>query len=301
MAVSVIPLLLLLVFPLLVITALLAVGWHAVRSAPDLTAAAAAARRHGLVTHLAAWTVGVGGALVLFVAGVVTDRFTPALAPVCFGLLYVATCGVGELTWPSPVGPVRRATLTPRATAAPTWLSWATAGWALGLLGAFVALAVATDGGYAFLRSTPTRGTAVGPFPGWEVGVPLLVGAALLLAVTAVTLRAVAARPAVTGEPDFDRWSRRTSAHRALRGAQLALGLIVAEVLATVAAVLRRAEVDPAATALMATAVVVGIAAVVMAAIPATRPRAPIGPAPPARPRGGERDPAPTVASGSAS
>jgi divalent metal cation (Fe/Co/Zn/Cd) transporter len=110
-----------------------------------------AARRHAGSIDALAW-VGLVAALVIL------QVFTPSLTnglgtgvligltPTLAGATFLAVQSVGELTWPRPSGPVRRAPLTPRTvrTLAPVGLRRLTWVWAGGLA---TTTAVATRSG----------------------------------------------------------------------------------------------------------------------------------------------------------
>jgi hypothetical protein len=162
-----------------------------------------AARRHAGSIDALAW-VGLVAALVIL------QVFTPSLTnglgtgvligltPTLAGATFLAVQSVGELTWPRPSGPVRRAPLTPRTvrTLAPVGLRRLTWVWAGGLATTLVACGLASGNGRDIERVWDAASSgAAGPFPGWFYGGPLLVATAVVVAATEVVLLLVARRP----------------------------------------------------------------------------------------------------------
>jgi hypothetical protein len=201
------------------------------RVPPSAEATVATARRHASWTALAAVVLAAAAALAVGV----TSPFTgdgPAslgtaalLVPVTFGVVHTAVLVLGELTWPRPQGPLRRARLVRRGLldAAPRWLVRLAGGTVVGAvatlgLGAVLA---GDDGRSVSLRSTDGLLTgAASPFPGWAYGGPATLGLLLLTALTLAALRVVATRAAVvTADERAESALRRASAHRVLRGA----------------------------------------------------------------------------------
>lgn len=149
----------------------------------------------------------------------------PGLACVVFCLLRM----LGELTWPRPSGTVRTAPLRRR-----TVLD--IGGWRLAALlatlGAGVGVVVAygrggnSDGrSLTVLDPGPGEREVMYGYPGWDYGMPMLVGLGLGLLVTLAALALVLRRAPLAGLPGTaDDAVRRTSADRILGGAQLWLG-----------------------------------------------------------------------------
>ncbi len=228
-----------------VLTAVVVAVVYAVARRPDPapSEAAAAARRHGLAVNVTAWSLALGlGPLAMTPVMVLLARtgtvdgptgnavLTGAL-PAGVGLVFLGVHALGERTWPRPTGMVRRATLVPRGDVAPAWLRRITWAWAAGLAVTLVATGLTAVDGRLFRIATDAGLTerTTGPYPGWDFGVPMLLAALVVLAAAEGTLRLVARRPAVVdADPADDAASRRLSAHRVLRGAQLVLGLMLA-------------------------------------------------------------------------
>lgn len=289
-----------LVLALLVVVVVVAVTRE---SRPAPSGAADAARRHAAVVSVLAW-LGLATAMVITFsvtsAGPVrlTQGVAFGLVPAVGGIAFVGIHALGELTWPRPSGTVRRAALMRRTIAdvAPPVPRWALLTWTVGLVVTLVVSGLVSDNGRRITRSvSAAAGSAsAGPFPGWYYGVPLLAGAAVVLAATAAVLRLVARRPAVVdAEPEWDLGLRRLSAHRVLRGAQLVLALTLAGVLAIAGAAVRSvgsggvvdgvshdsAAHAPVGTLLAALAAVVLVAGVVVALVPGAPVARPGGPA----------------------
>ncbi|WP_138759983.1 hypothetical protein [Modestobacter altitudinis] len=201
------------------------------RVPPSAEATVAAARQHASWTALTAVVVAAAAAL----AAGATSPFTgdgPAslgiaalLVPVTFGVVHTAVLALGELTWPRPQGPLRRARLVRRGLldAAPRWLVRLAGGTVVGAAVTLVLGAVLAedDGRSVSLRSADgmLTGTA-SPFPGWTYGGPAALGLLALTALTIGALRVVATRAAVvTTDERAESALRRASAHRVLRGA----------------------------------------------------------------------------------
>lgn len=251
---------------------------------PAPSEAAAASRRHGVATHVAAWVVpllvGPVGLLLATRAlplvgvwdGPAHNAFLAALHPAVLGLLYLAVHAVGELTWPRPTGMVRRAALEPRGPrdVVPRVMHRVTWGWFGALVLALVVFgATATDGRKITATGLATSATA-GPYPGWFYGVPLLVAATVLVVACEGVLRLVARRPAVVdADPTYDAASRRLSAHRALRGVELLLAGILGAVLVLAGSALRGVGHQPLGPVVMGLGVGVCLAGVVLAMLPA--------------------------------
>lgn len=283
------PALFLILIPLLAIALLAAVVISVVyvavkRPAPAPSEAAAAAHRHGAAVNVTAWLLAIGlGLLVLTPVGFAGLRlgapdsatWTAVLAgayPAGIGLAFLGAHALGERSWPRPTGTLRRATLVPRGEVAPRWLRRVTWTWAVTLVVTLVATGVtATDG--RWIRIAPeasfTESTA-GPYPGWDFGVPLLLAALLVLAATEGTLLLVARRPAVVdADPDYDAASRRLSAHRVLRGAQLVLGGTLAVVLVVTGGAIVNAQYMGVGAPLVALGYILAVAVLVITLVPA--------------------------------
>lgn len=287
--------------PVLLGIAVLAVALVALGRRPDPapSEAAEAARRHARAVNVTAWVVavlglaavaGAGGSAVRALgAGPSAPGVVAALAPAIAALLFLAVHAVGERTWPRPTGRVRRATLVRREPSVTlTWLRWATGAWAVLLVVTLVGFGVSATGGRR-LRTVSPDGLVqeAGPYPGWFYGGPVLAAVALVLLATWAVLRLIARRPAVLdADPEHDAASRRLSAHRVLRGVQLALAVTLAGVSWFAGIVL--AHVDrPLGLGLVGLALVVGVLGLVLAAVPAPVPvvsGAPV-PAPATAPR----------------
>ena len=227
------------------------------RTAFPSSALVAAGRHAGGIDALA-W-VGLVAALVVIqvstpslTSGLGTGvliGLTPALA----GATFLAVQAFGELTWPRPSGPVRRAPLTPRTvrTIAPVGLRRLTWVWAGGLALVLVACGMASGTGRDIERVWDASSSgAAGPFPGWFYGGPLLAATAIVVAATEIVLRLVARRPAVVDTAPADDLALRTlSSLRVLRGTQLVLAWTLAGVLLVAGSALRNVgtiEVDGA-------------------------------------------------------
>lgn len=252
----------------------------------DPSQAAAAARRHGLVVAWVAWVTATAVAFVAAAAGMTVLRghgrpggLVLALLPMTAALAYVAVHVAGEHSWPRPTGTVRRAVLAPRRQPVARLLTGACMLWA-GLLAALLVGTglTADEGGRAITVVRGAASNTAGPYPGWYYGVPLLLGAAALVAAGSYALRVVAHRPAVVdADPAYDDASRRLSAHRVLRGVQLGLGLTLVGVQWWTAAACINVELQTIGPVLAWATPVVLVATLVACVLPG--PRLP-GPAP---------------------
>jgi len=217
-----------------------AVALRPVRTAGPVTPSEAwsGAQNHARLTSAVAWAVLLSMALVValavgpFIHGQALGALigaTPALA----GLAFLVVTLVGELTWPRPVGAVRRAPLVRRRTRdiTPRALAWLTTTWlvALVLLLVVCAVAAGSDGrSLSYARSAVEVSTA-SPFPGWYYGRVILPPVILLAAGCLGVLVLVARRAAVADTaPEDDLQLRRTSARRILAGVQLVLAWTLA-------------------------------------------------------------------------
>ena len=258
---------------------------------PTGTGAAQRARRHLDRATAAAWlvfavTTGLSWQLVRTsgsAAGLVA-----ALAPATVGALFLLVHLVGEITWPRPDGPVRRATLRPRR--AREVLSTGLATWS-GVLAALLVVTLLTTGltadadGRAVSRAWSDGSASAGPYPGWRYGLPLLVATAVVVTLTVLVLRLVVRRAAVEDADEQDDLAlRRSSASRVLAGAQLVLGLTAAGVLLVTGLAVRSIGAAPSGgddptggsvtalgTALALAAVATGLASAVVAVVALAR------------------------------
>ena len=281
--------------PLLVGILVLAIVLLALGRRPDPAPSQAAevARQHALVVNIAAWVVaglglvtvaGAGGlALRAVGAGSLAPGVLAGLAPSIAALLFLSVHAAGERTWPRPTGTVRRASLVrrePSATA--SWLRWATGAWAVALVVALACFAATANGGRSVRAALPDGSVnQAGPYPGWFYGGPLLVGVALVLVATWGVLGLIARRPAVLdADPEHDAASRRLSAHRVLRGVQLALAVTLAGVTGLAGIALANVGHRMLGGSLVAVGILVGVLGLVLAAVPAPVPVPPAVPIP---------------------
>jgi hypothetical protein len=148
-----------------------------------------------------------------------------AVLPASAGALFIVAHAIGDLTWPGPQGRQREADLEVRTVRdiAPTGL----ARWTF-TIGTLLVVATVLFGLIASGPRTLSRvledGQAftLATFPGWWFGVPVLISTIVVAFACAATLRVIVARPAVAGmSSGWDRWLRRRSARRVLRGSQL--------------------------------------------------------------------------------
>lgn len=234
-----------LAFPALV--TLVVVAWTVANRRPDPapSEAARAAESHAAGVQAIAWVVGLLVAVTIAMTAATLARaiglpplsvgVVIALLPAAAGLSFLAVHAVGERTWPRPEGPARRASLVPRrlADVAPRGLRVLTWGWAT-LLTVALVVGGATAGpdGRSFVHGTADQWWQTSPYPGWFYGAWMLPAGILVLAAAEAVLRLVAGRPAIVdAAPEYDAASRRLSAHRVLRGTQLALASSLAGVL----------------------------------------------------------------------
>lgn len=166
-----------------------------------------------------------------------------ALGPSLAGLVYLVIFIVAEATWRRPTGDARAANLIrrPLFVQAQPWAERALLAWSIllaGCVGAFGVIAAPGGRQLAYVSMDCTvDGVAVacegmnGPFPGWPYGVPILLGAAAVLAACFTALYLIARRPAIRGVTASDDEAMRVvSATRVVRGAQLSLGTTLAGV-----------------------------------------------------------------------
>jgi len=229
-----------------------------------------AARRHATTVSVAAVTAALlVGAVVAQAAatsvGGLAEGVLVGLSPAVVGLTFLGAHAVGERTWPRQRTSVRAATLRPRTVAdvAPRGLRRLT--WSLGTLVVLLAVVgalTAGDDGRSVTRVLGDSTSTASPYPGAFYGAWLALAAMLVVAGTEGVLRLVARRPAVAQVDEaWDVGLRRTSAHRVLRGAQLALGLTAAGMLGTGANAAARVGY-PGAVVLVAVAVALALAAI---------------------------------------
>lgn len=273
------------------VAAVVAAVVHAAGRRPDPapSEAAEAARRHGVAVNVLAWVAAVAlGPVVLTpfvvllartgtVDGPTGNAVLAGLLPAGVGLVFLGVHALGERTWPRPTGTLRRATLVPRGDVAPPWLRRVTWAWGAALAVVLIATGLTAVEGRRF-RVSADAGLSeltVGPYPGWDFGVPLLLAAVVLVACAEGTLRLVARRPAVVdADPAYDAASRRLSAHRVLRGAQLVLGWMLAGVLVVAGGALVNAQYMSIGGPLVAVGYVLAVAVLCLALVPA-RPAVP--------------------------
>ncbi len=197
-----------------------------------------AAERHARRVTVVAW------ALLVPVPVLVTKVVTPLLhgtatgaylgaVPAVAGGTFVLAHLAGELTWPRPDGPVRRAPLVHRSArdVLPRALTVVTATWSL-LLGALLVTAALTGGADGrSLTAAHADGTTstASPFPGWYYGRVIATATAVVLLLCVAVLALVVRRAAVADtDPSDDRALRRTSARRVLAGVQLVVAWTLA-------------------------------------------------------------------------
>ncbi|GGC09698.1 hypothetical protein [Cellulomonas carbonis] len=269
---------------LVVVAAVLVVGL-ARRPAPAPSQAAEVARRHGRNVHVAAWIAAVVVPPVVSSAAPVALQtgsrpllggVLVGLAPAVAGSAFLAAHLVGERTWPRPTGTVRRAALEHRRVVdvVPRPLLRVTAAWTVGLALVLVAAGLtAADDGRSVVRTVGSSTSGASPYPGWFYGVPLLVATAVVVVLTAITLRVVTQRPAVVdADPTYDAASRRLSGHRVLRGTQLVLALTLAGVLFFAGNALRGVELVGFGAGTTIAGVLVALTGAALALVPAAPP-----------------------------
>ncbi|ARU52296.1 hypothetical protein CBR64_13335 [Cellulosimicrobium cellulans] len=241
-----------------------------------------AARRHATTVSVAAMTAALlAGAVVTQAAatsvGGLAEGVLVGLSPAVVGLAFLGAHAVGERTWPRQRTSVRAATLRPRTVAdvAPRCLRRLS--WSLGALVvvlAAVGALTAGDDGRSVTRVLGDTASTASPYPGAFYGAWLALAAVLLVAGAEGVLRLVARRPAVAQvEETWDVGLRRASAHRVLRGTQLALGLTAAGMLGVGANAAARAGY-PGAVVLVVVAVGLALAAIAVVVRPAPDPDA---------------------------
>jgi hypothetical protein len=258
------------------------------RSGPprDLDATVVAARRHETRISAVAATASIMVALALWIAAVSWGEpgVLLGVAPFSAALTFCLARAAGEARWPRPSGEVRSAPLVRRSLRDQ-------GGWRLPLFvgtvaGLVVVLVIfgltAADDGRSVERVVDAglESHGAGPYPGWALGVPVLVVLALAVGATVVALRAVTRRPPIgLLSPEQDDVIRRTSAARVLAGAQVWVGLGAAGCLAFAAGALLRVDWLGAGAVCLLVALVVFVGSVVIAAtaLPSRRIRATVG------------------------
>ena len=221
---------------LLIVGGALGLLWWDQRRTVAPNDAARRAVRHAAYTSAVAVACLAGGLLAAVGgqdSGVMTGmgRFV-AVVPAAAGALFIVAHAIGDLTWPGPQGRQREAELQIRTVSglAPSGLARWT--WTIGalLIVATVVFGLAASGPRTLSRVLEDGHTyTLGSFPGWWFGVPVLLCTIVVALACAATLRVIAARPAVVGmSSDWDRWLRRRSARRVLRGSQLVACLTLA-------------------------------------------------------------------------
>lgn len=229
-----------------------------------------AARRHATTVSAAAVTAALlVGAVVAQAAASAVDGLAEGvlvgLSPAVVGLTFLGAHAVGERTWPRQRTAVRAATLRPRTVddVAPRGLR--RLAWSLGVLVVLLAVVgalTAGDDGRSVTRVAGDSTSTASPYPGAFYGVWLALAAVLVAAGAEGVLRLVARRPAVAQVDEaWDVALRRASAHRVLRGAQLALGLTAAGMLGVGANAAARVGY-PGAVVLVVVAVGLALAAI---------------------------------------
>jgi len=269
----------LLLLPLAAITALVTLVVAIARGVsrpPAPSAAAQAALRHGRLITALAWIVlvlavafGTVPAMRLSPSGLVSAVLAVA------GLLYVGVHALGEQNFPRPQGSIRRASLMPRSAAdvAPRWLRTATWAWLALAVVIAVAGALTSSDGHSITRVTGDLTRTASPYPGLTYAVPALVAIAVVVLAAEGALRLVGQRPAVMdADPAWDLALRRLSAHRALRGGQLVCGLTVAVLVLHTGTALHAVGHEGIGGALVALAVLLGLASLVITVMPAAGP-----------------------------
>lgn len=252
----------------------------------DLDATVVAARRHETRISAVAATTSIVIALALWVAAATWGEpgMLLGVAPFAAALTFSLARAVGEARWPRPTGEVRSAPLVRRSVRDQ-------GGWRLSLFAGTVAgfvvalvifgLTAADDGRSVERLLDAGREThSAGPYPGWALGVPVLVVLALAVGATFVALRAVTRRPPIgLLSPEQDDAIRRTSAARVLAGAQVWVGFGAAGCLAFAAGALFRVDWLGAGLGCLLVALVAFVGSVVTAAtaLPSRRTRAAAG------------------------
>jgi len=214
---------------LLIVGGALGLLWWDQRRTVAPNDAARRAVRHAAYTSAVALACLAGG-LLASVGGQDSGVLTGmgrlvAVVPAAAGALFIVAHAIGDLTWPGPQGRQREADLEVRTVSEVTPTRLARWTWTMGtlLVVATVAFGLAASGPRTLSRVLEDGQTyTLGSFPGWWFGVPVLLSTIVVALACAATLRIIAARPVVTGtSADWDRWLRRRSARRVLRGSQL--------------------------------------------------------------------------------
>ena len=226
---------------LLVLLVGLGVGWalRPVRTDGPQSPSAAwlAAEQHARRVVAVAWVVlllvPVLVAIGPLMPGGVQRGAVLGILPCVAGIAFLLVSGLGELTWPRPVGSLRRAPLAPRRVrdVLPRALSVLTVIWVglLTLLLLVCGAAAGRDGrSLSYSRAVGTLNTST-PFPGGYYGRPIGITLLVLVLLTALVLVLVTRRPAVSDtSPEADLTLRRTSSRRVLAGVQLVVAWTLA-------------------------------------------------------------------------
>jgi hypothetical protein len=193
----------------------------------------AAARAHARRFAVAAPILALVAAVATAAGGALgqphgrTAGVAVVLVSIIFGGVHTGVLLLGELTWPRPVGAVRRARLVHRGLrdVAPRWLLRAAVA-ALLLAGVVLGggAALAQPDGRSVGHAVPTPDgmgyRVASPFPGWFYGGPTAAGLAVLVVLAGAALWVVIIRPAVaTSDEPAEVALRQASAYRVLRGA----------------------------------------------------------------------------------
>jgi hypothetical protein len=203
-----------------------------------------------------------------------------ALAPAGIAFAYLAVLLVGEATWPSSDGTVRRAGLAARTTGsiAPAALRTLTWAWS-----ALLVVAALTGGLTATRPGTLQRSVAAPrpgrenlvelvtatPYPSWQAAVPLAAGALVLVIAVEIVLRRVTNRPAVEGvDATWDLALRRLTARRVLRLPQLVAGLTLCLVLLWLGSSFVTVEEPVTGWSLVVLGSTAGVVALALAVVP---------------------------------
>lgn len=197
-----------------------------------------AAERHARRVTVVAWCVliPVPVLALLLVTPFLTGLGAGALLsvlPLLAGAAFLGVHLTGELTWPRPAGPLRRAPLVRRRVRdlAPHGLVALTATWSTLLVAllAVCAAAAGTGGRSLSYRSPGDFVSTASPFPGWFYGRGISIALVVVLAGCAAVLLLVARRAAVADtDPADDLALRGSSSHRVLAGVQLVVGATLA-------------------------------------------------------------------------
>lgn len=213
------------------------------RPAHTLPSEVASARRHSLLTSIAAGVVFVGtvGLLVWFAALRPTVGRVPptpywlGALPLIGAVVALPVLGIGELTWPRPRDTKRVANLNPRTIRDLVPRGWAvvTSGVVLVTVGLVLAGWWTADGSGRSITALDLEdgrsSSTSGPFPGSFYVLPQLVALTASLGLLYGVLRLVVHRPAVVrSDVTTDNRLRAASVVRALRMVAAATALTCA-------------------------------------------------------------------------